>query len=389
MIPYSKQSISNKDIKSVKNVLKSDFLTQGPAVPKFEKNIKSYVNSKFAIAVNSATSALHLSCLALGLKKGDWLWTCTNSFVSSANCGLFCGAKIDLVDIDINSYNISISLLEKKLKIAKKRKRLPKILVPVHFGGRPCNMKKIYSLSKKYNFKIVEDASHALGSEVYGSKIGNCKYSSMCVFSFHPVKNITTGEGGMITTNNKVLADRLKILRTHGINKNRKKFISKNAPPWFFEQIMLGYNYRMNDIEAALGISQLKRIHSFISRRNKVANYYYRALKKLPIILPKKDNQIVNAFHLYPIRLKEKKTKLERLKLFNFLRKKNININVHYIPIHYHPYYKNFGFKEKDFPNVKTYYNSVISLPIFPDLNKKQIINVISAIKKYFTTFNT
>ena len=384
IIPYSKQSISKSDIKAVTKVLRSDYLTQGPKVLEFENRINKFVKSRFSVAVNSATSGLHLACLALGLKKGDWLWTSVNSFVASANCGLYCGAKIDLLDIDINDYNISINLLEKKLEEAKKNNKLPKIIIPVHFAGRPCKMREIFRLSKKYHFKIIEDASHALGAKINNKKIGACNFSSMTVFSFHPVKNITTAEGGIVTTNNKFLANKLKILRTHGINKNKKKFLTKNPPPWFFEQVDLGFNYRMNDLEGALGISQLFKLNFFIKKSNQIANFYQKKLKDLPIILPSKDKNILNCYHLFPIRINIENSKKIRLKLFNFFKKKNIFVNVHYIPIHYHPYYAKMGFKRKDYPNLEKYYGSVMSLPIFPDIKKTQLEKIIKYLKIFF-----
>ena len=388
MINYSKQSISNKDILAVNKVLKSNFLTQGPMVTKFENEIKKITKSKFAVAVNSATSALHLSCLALGLKKGDWLWTSANSFVASSNCALLCGAKVDLIDINLLDYNIDILKLKQKLEIAKRKNKLPKIVMPVHFAGRPCNMKEIYKLSLKYKFKIIEDASHALGSRIYGKPIGNCKYSSVCVFSFHPVKNITTAEGGMLTTNNKRLFNTANMLRTHGINKDKRFFRNKKAPPWFFEQILLGFNYRMNDLEAALGISQVKKLNSFLLKRNRISKTYNLKLKKTGLILPKIDKKIFNAFHLYPVRLPAGNEKQKRLSLYEFLKKKGIKTNVHYIPIYQHPYYKKIGFKVKNFPNCEKYYNSSLSLPVYPDLNKKQLNKIVKLIRK-FMMFNT
>ena len=388
MINYSKQSISNKDILAVNKVLKSNFLTQGPMVTKFENEIKKITKSKFAVAVNSATSALHLSCLALGLKKGDWLWTSANSFVASSNCALLCGAKVDLIDINLLDYNIDILKLKQKLEIAKRKNKLPKIVMPVHFAGRPCNMKEIYKLSLKYKFKIIEDASHALGSKIYGKPIGNCKYSSVCVFSFHPVKNITTAEGGMLTTNNKRLFNTANMLRTHGINKDKSFFRNKKAPPWFFEQILLGFNYRMNDLEAALGISQVKKLNSFLLKRNRISKTYNLKLKNTGLILPKIDKKIFNAFHLYPVRLPAGNEKQKRLSLYEFLKKKGINTNVHYIPIYQHPYYKKIGFKVKNFPNCEKYYNSSLSLPVYPDLNKKQLNKIVKLIRK-FMMFNT
>ncbi len=384
IIPYSKQSISKEDIRSVVKVLRSDFLTQGPKVSEFEKKISKFVKSKYSVAVNSATSGLHLACLALGLKKGDWLWTSVNSFVASANCGLYCGAKVDLLDIDINDYNISIEFLEKKLIEAKKKNKLPKIIIPVHFAGRPCKMREILKLSKKYKFKVIEDASHALGAKIYDKKIGACDFSSMTVFSFHPVKNITTAEGGVVTTNNKSLTKKLKILRTHGINKDKGEFLTRKAPPWFFEQTDLGFNYRMNDLEATLGLSQMNKLDKFIKKRNEIAKYYKEKLKDLPFILPPKDKNIINCYHLFPIRINCKNPKKIRLDLFKFLRKKNILVNVHYIPIHYHPYFAKMGFKRKDYPYLEKYYSSVISLPIYPDIKKTQLNKIVKMLKLYF-----
>ena len=379
MIPYSKQSIDKNDIKAVNKVLKSNFLTQGPVVEKFENDIKKFVKAKYSIALNSATSGLHLACMSLNLKKGDIVWTSINTFVSSANCALLCGASVDFVDIDLEDYNLSIIDLKSKLLHAKKIKKLPKVLIPVHFGGRPCKMKEIYNLSKKYGFKIIEDASHALGSKIYESKIGNCEFSDLCVFSFHPVKNITTGEGGLVTTNNKALYEKIKMLRTHGITKERNKFTKKNAPPWFYEQKLLGLNYRMNDIEAALGINQMKKLDKFIKKRNLIAKFYNENLSKLNLILPKIDKKITNAFHLYPIRIQGKKSKKLRLKLFNFLRKKKILVNIHYIPITSHSYFNKQ--RNKTFPNMNKYYNSTLSIPIYPDLSKKTLNSIIKYIK--------
>jgi UDP-4-amino-4,6-dideoxy-N-acetyl-beta-L-altrosamine transaminase len=380
MIPYSKQIIDKDDIKAVTKVLKSNFLTQGPMVEKFEKKIKKLVGAKYAIALNSATSGLHLSCLSLNLKKGDNVWTSINTFVSSANCALLCGAKVDFIDIDLDDYNLCIKDLKTKLLKAKKEKRLPKIIIPVHFAGRPCKMKEIYNLSKIYKFKIIEDASHALGSKVYNSYIGNCRHSDLAVFSFHPVKNITTGEGGVVTTNNKELCEKIRMLRTHGITKNRNKFSIKNSPPWHYEQLLLGYNYRMNDIEAALGVSQITKLKKFLINRNKIANFYNENLKNLNLILPKVDNKILNAFHLYPVRVNTLQAKKTRLKLFKYLRKKKFFINIHYIPVTKHSYFKKRGYNDS-YSNMEAYYNTVISLPIFPNLNKKILSSIIKHIK--------
>jgi len=380
MISYSKQSISKQDQNAVKKVLKSDFLTQGPKVPKFESEIKKITKSKYAIAVNSATSALHIACMALNLKKNDWLWTSANSFVASSNCALYCGAKVDLLDINLDDYNIDIDKLKTKLERTKKNKR-PKILVVVHFGGKPCDMEEIYKLSVKYNFKIIEDASHALGSKFKKRNIGDCFYSDISVFSFHPVKNITTGEGGILTTNNKKISEISKVLRTHGINKDKKKFQFKNNSPWYFEQILLGYNYRMNDIEAALGISQLKRLKFFLKKRNQISKIYTENLKSLNLFLPKQNKNCYNSYHLYPIRIKDNKTIKFRKSLYDFLKEKKIFLNLHYIPIYRHPYYKKKGFKKENFPNCEKYYNSALSLPIYPDLKQKNLFKIIRYIK--------
>ena len=385
IIPYSKQFIDKSDILAVNKVLKSNFLTQGPLVEKFEENLTKYTKSKYAAALNSATSGLHLACLALGLKKGDYLWTTANSFVASANCGLYCGAKIDLVDISLTDYNISIEKLEEKLLKTNKKKR-PKILVVVHFAGNPCDMKRLFLLSKRYNFKIIEDASHALGAKYKNNKIGNCKYSEMCVFSFHPVKSITTAEGGAVTTNKKNLADKIKSLRTHGIIKDKKFFINKKNKHklWHYEQTSLGFNYRMNDIEAALGISQIKKLEKFIFLRKKVFKSYNKILKKLPIILPNNNIGSISANHLYVIRINENKTDKKRDKLFNYLRKNKIFVNFHYIPIYKHPFYSKMRFKETKFVNCEKYYKNSLSIPIFPNIKKSEIYKVRNLLKIFF-----
>ena len=383
-IPYSRQDINNSDIDRVKSVLKSDFLTQGPLVKKFEKKISQFVHSKYAVAANSATSALHLACLSIGLKKDDWLWTSPNSFVASANCGLLCGAKVDFVDIDKNTLNMSIFELEKKLIKAKNQNKLPKIVVPVHFAGLPCDMSEIFRLSKKYNFKIIEDASHALGSKYKNNFIGNCKFSDIAVFSFHPVKIVTTGEGGVATTNNKVFAEKMSMLRTHGINRIKSRFYNRSEGPWYFEQVYLGLNYRMNDIEATLGVGQLKRLNKFINRRNQIAKIYNRDLKSLPIKFNTLDKNVRSTFHLYVIQINNKKTHFTQLELFNFFKKNKVDINVHYIPIHFHPYFKKMGFKKGQFPVTENYYKNCISLPIYYSLKKYQQNRIINLLRLFF-----
>ena len=383
-IPYSKHSINKFDIKSVISVLKSGWLTQGPKVPLFEKKISKYVGAKYAIAVNSATSGLHLCCKALGVKKNDIVWTTSNTFISTANVALLCGAKIDFVDIDINTNNICIQKLKEKLEKTK-TKNLPKILIPVHIGGYSCDMKKISDLSKKYNFKVIEDASHALGSKYYNHKVGSCKFSEMTVFSFHPVKNITTGEGGMILTNKKILSDKVRSLRTHGINYDTTKFENKLSNlKGYYQQIDLGLNYRMSDISAALGISQLKRLKVFLKKRNLIAKYYEKELENLPLIKPIINKNYYSAFHLYIIKINTKNSFVLRDRIFNKLLKSNFKVNIHYIPVHTHPYYKKLGFKKNQFNDSLKYYKTAISIPIFPDLRKKDQNRIIQIIKSFF-----
>jgi UDP-4-amino-4,6-dideoxy-N-acetyl-beta-L-altrosamine transaminase len=377
MIPYGKQDIDQSDIDEVINVLKSDFITQGPQVPKFEKLVSEYCKSKYSVAVNSATSALHLACLALNLKNGDWLWTSPNSFVASANCALYCGASVDFIDIDPLTYNISVQDLERKLIIAEADNKLPKIIIPVHFAGQSCNMKKIHSLSKKYGFKIIEDASHAIGGRYLDDPIGNCKYSDITVFSFHPVKIITTGEGGIATTNNKDIAKVMVMLRSHGISRDPNDMNRISDGPWYYEQLALGFNYRMSDIHAALGISQIKRLDKFISLRHKVAKTYDDELKNSLINTPFRNKDSFSSFHLYVIRLS---TSVNHLDVFKTLRSNGIGANLHYIPIHTQPYYQKFGFKPNNFPEAMKFYREAISLPMFPMLKSEHQQQVIKSL---------
>tara|TARA_B110000977_G_scaffold178381_1_gene235882 strand:- start:1162 stop:2307 length:1146 start_codon:yes stop_codon:yes gene_type:complete len=372
-VPYSRQSINKNDIKLVSAVLKSDFLTTGPKIEEFEKKLTSIFSSKFSVAFNSATSALHIACMALNLKKNDYLWTTPISFVASSNCGLYCGAKIDFVDIDKDTFNISITELENKLKKTPKKK-LPKVLVLVHLSGHPANLKEVKRLSLKYKFKIIEDASHAVGSIYDGSRIGNCKYSDICIFSFHPVKIITTAEGGSILTNSKKIFEKASLLRSHGINKNTK---NRNNP-WFYDQKYLGYNYRMNDIQAALGISQLTRLDIFVKQRNKIANIYKNYLNndklKYQELLPGSKSSM----HLFIVRM----NKMVRKKIYNILKKNGISTNLHYIPIYRHTYYKKFNFKRSDFQNSENYYQEAMTLPLYYDLKKITQMKIISIINK-------
>ena len=386
MIPYGRQEITKEDIVEVKKVLKSDFLTQGPIVPKFEKKVADYCNSNFAVAVNSATSALHIACMALNLGPGDLLWTSPNTFVASANCGLYCGANIDFVDIDPISYNMSIDALTDKLTKADKSGKLPKVVIPVHFAGQPCDMLSIYNLSKKYGFKIIEDASHAIGASYNSIKIGSCRHSDITVFSFHPVKIITTGEGGMALTNNENLANKMRRLSCHGITK--KKELMKKRPAseiWNYQQIELGFNYRMTDIQAALGLSQLKRLDNYIKIRHKIAKKYFFNLFNTDLITPLQKTNIYSSFHLYPIRIKKIKSQIAQKKMYNIFLQKGVAVNLHYIPVHRHPYYEKLGFKSGDFPEAELFHREAISIPIYPALKNKHqdlIIKIVLEILK-------
>ena len=376
------QDINQDDIDSVVNVLKSDFLTQGPQVPMFEQEIVKYCEAKYGVAFNSATSALHIACLSLGLKKGDWLWTAPNSFVASANCGLYCGAKVDFVDIDQQTYNLSTSELERKLIQAKQDNKLPKIVIPVHFAGQSCNMKKIHSLSKEYGFKVIEDASHAIGSKYLNKFVGGCQYSDITIFSFHPVKIITTAEGGVSTTNNKTLLQRMRLFRSHGVTRDSDLMTKETEGVWYYQQIDLGYNYRMTELQAALGFSQMDRLDKFVALRHKCQKRYDNMLKNLPVVTPHQDLDSYSALHLYPIKIQIDKVKSTRKEIFEDLRKNNIGVNVHYIPIHMQPYYENIGFKKGDYPNAESYYESTISIPIFQGLTINMQDKVVNTLKK-------
>ena len=382
MIPYAKQDISDEDIDSVIEVLKSDFLTQGNKVPLFEDIISERVGAKYALAANSATSCLYLSCLSLGLSKEDILWTSPITYVASANCALYCGAEVDFVDIDPLTWNISVEILEEKLKTARKIKKVPKILVLVHLAGNPCDLQKVFDLSKEYGFSIIEDASHALGSKYSGEHIGSSVYSDISVFSFHPVKNITTGEGGMILTNNQKLSEKIHLYRSHGITRDTKKMINKEEGLWYYEQLLLGFNFRMSDIHAALGISQMNSLDKFISIRNELSQIYTEELKGLPLTIQRVRKEDLSAWHIFVIRLKLSELKLSRLEIYNSLRNKGIGVNVHYIPVHLHPFYKNLGFNKGDFPNSENYYDGAITIPMFTKLKKKEIKYVIQALKE-------
>lgn len=383
MIPYGRQEITEEDISEVEKILRSDFLTQGPTVPKFENRVASYCGVSYSIAVNSATSALHIACLALNLGDGDWLWTSPNTFVASANCGKYCGANIDFVDIDPKTYNMSVDALSEKLINAEKSGKLPKIVVPVHFAGQPCDMPAIFELSKRYGFKIIEDASHAIGASYSQNKIGSCKYSDITVFSFHPVKIITTAEGGMALTNNKDIADKLLRLRTHGITNEKKKMSERPKDEiWNYQQIDLGYNYRMNDIQAAIGLSQLNRLDEYIKSRQNIAKHYNSELKNLSLTIPWQSQNIYSSYHLYPILIQTETISFSQRQVYDELKKNNIAANLHYIPVHRHPYYENLGFKKNDFPVAEDFHRKAISIPIYPMLDIDKQNKVIKVLKQ-------
>jgi UDP-4-amino-4,6-dideoxy-N-acetyl-beta-L-altrosamine transaminase len=382
MIPYGRQEITKDDIDAVVGVLKSGFITQGPVVPRFEQSVARYCNVKHAVAVNSATSALHIACLSLDLSPGDWLWTTPITFVASANCALYCGAKVDFVDIDPRTYNISPHLLEQKLSIAEKTGRLPKIVVPVHLSGQPCDLQAIYLLAKRYGFKLIEDASHAIGGKYKEEPIGNCRYSDITVFSFHPVKVITTAEGGIAVTNDTRLAEHMSLLRSHGITRNPDLMSHEPDGPWYYQQIDLGFNYRMNELQAALGISQLQRLDAYVSQRHKLAQRYNKLLATLPIIRPWQHPDSYSGMHLYIIRLKLDAIKCTHRQVFESLRKQGIGVNLHYIPVHTQPHFQRMGFKSGDFPQAERYYAEAISLPMYPIMKESEQDKVIKAIEK-------
>tara|TARA_B100000989_G_scaffold298168_1_gene286404 strand:+ start:6310 stop:7479 length:1170 start_codon:yes stop_codon:yes gene_type:complete len=383
-IPYSRQTIFKDDVSNVAKVLKSDFITRGPVNEKFEKKIKDYVGAKYCLTTNSATSSLYIACKSLNVGKGDIVWTSTNSFASSANCAALCGAQVDFIDIDLDNYNISIEKLGKKLKLASQKKKLPKVIIPVHYAGYPCDMEKIYKLKNRYNFKIIEDASHAIGSSYNKFKVGSSKHSDLTVFSFQAVKVITTGEGGSITTNNKKLYEKIKLFRQHGITKDKKNFKIKNNSsfPWYYEQINLSFNFILPDINAALGLSQLKKISKNINKREKLVNYYKQKFSNSNIKLLDIPKNIKSSHHLLPAIYNFKSLK-HKANFFQFMRKNNIFLQVLYIPIYKHPYYKKMKFKIKNFQNSEFFYKNSFSLPLHLQISKKEIDYICSKIGKW------
>lgn len=383
MIPYGKQEITQQDIDAVVSVLKSDFLTQGPQVPAFEKTLASYTGAKHALALNSATSALHVACLALGLGKGDWLWTTPITFVASANCGLYCGAQVDFVDIDDATYNLCPVKLEQKLQQAQHDNCLPKVLVAVQFCGQPCDMKAIKKLANIYGFSIVEDASHAIGGRYCNEPIGSCAYSDITVFSFHPVKIVTTAEGGAALTNDDKLAEKMALFRSHGVTRDPKLMVGESDGGWYYQQIELGYNYRMTELQAALGVSQMSRLTEFVAARHVLANRYNDLLAKLPITLPYQLPETYSGLHLYVIRLQLDKIAKTHKQVFEELRVNGVGVNLHYIPVHTQPYYQKIGFQIGDFPLAESYYQEAISLPMFHLMTLEQqdkAVKVLSEI---------
>ena len=383
MIPYGKQEITQQDIDAVVDVLKSDFLTQGPQVPLFEQSIKFAVDAEHALAVNSATSALHIACLALGVGKGDVVWTTPITFVASANCALYCEADIDFVDIDPSTYNLSAENLKKKLQHAKENNlSLPKVVIPVHLCGQPCEMDKIHALGQEYGFAIIEDASHAIGGKYKGNPIGNCEYSDITVFSFHPVKIVTTAEGGVATTNSKELAAKLDLLRSHGITRDSSLMVNDSHGGWYYEQVDLGFNYRMTEMQAALGVSQMSRLHDFVAKRNALAARYDELLKGLPLITPYQIEDSYSGRHLYVIRLKINEITITHKECFEQLREKGIGVNLHYIPVHTQPYYKELGLVFTQLDEAESYYQDAISIPLFHAMTEAQQDEVIKVIKE-------
>ena len=379
MIPYGRQDISQADIDAVSQVLRSDFLTQGPAVPRFEQAVAARVRARHALAVNSATSALHIACLALGLRPGEMLWTVPNTFVASANCARYCGADVDFVDMDPDTWNLSVSKLADKLSAERRSGRLPRIVVPVHFSGQPTDQEAIHELGREFGFKIIEDASHAIGAARNGEPVGSCRWSDVTIFSFHPVKIITTAEGGMALTNDDALAAELAMLRSHGITRDAARFQQPAQGGWYYEQQTLGFNYRITDLQAALGSSQLERLDAYIARRNQLARRYDAALASLPLQLPKVLPQNLSAFHLYVVRLHEADARRHR-GVYDGLRERGIGVNLHYLPVHLQPYYRGLGFVPGQFPEAEKHGATAVTLPLYPAMTEAQQDQVVRAL---------
>jgi UDP-4-amino-4,6-dideoxy-N-acetyl-beta-L-altrosamine transaminase len=389
VIPYGRQHLDESDIEAVLETLKSDWLTQGPAVPKFENALADYCNANYGVAVNSATSALHIACLALDVGPGDCVWTSPNSFVASSNCALYCGAGIDFVDIDLQTGNMCVDALKHKLENAEANNCLPKVVIPVHFAGQPCDMAQIRALSKRYGFFVIEDASHAVGAKYQNQLVGSCEYSDICVFSFHPVKIITTMEGGMALTNDPSLADKMRMLRSHGITNDPARMTEESHGPWYYEQVALGFNYRMTDVEAALGLSQLNKLEDFLEKRNALARHYDSLFRPYSNIFPlTQSNDNYSSYHLYVVKVDSLDSD-KHAKLISELRERGIFAHVHYIPIHLQPHYKSLGFKKGDYPNAEHYYQQAVTLPLFPDLTLEEVEQVVDTLSNAVNTVNS
>lgn len=383
VIPYGRQHIEEEDIRAVVEVLKSDRLTQGPVIEEFERATAAYCGAKYAVAVGNGTAALHLACLAAGLGPGDLLWTSPNTFVASANCALYCGAGVDFVDINPRTYNMDVTALAEKLEQAARENSRPKVVVPVHFAGQSCEAAAIRELADKYRFTVIEDACHAVGGRYRGTRVGSCAFSDMTVFSFHPVKIITTGEGGMILTNRKDLYEKLLRLRTHGITRDPGLMEGEAHGPWYYQQIELGFNYRMTDIQAALGLTQLQKIEKFLKRRRRLAEKYNKGLKDLPLTLPWQHPETQSAWHLYVIRVEAAR----RREIFERLRAEGILVNVHYIPVHTQPCYRRLGFSPGDFPEAERYYSEAITLPLYyglKDEEQQRVVDLAAGIMENY-----
>lgn len=382
MIPYGRQEITPADIDAVCEVLKSDYLTQGPKVPEFENAVASYCGARHGVAVNSGTSALHIACMALGVCENDLVWTSPVTFVASANCARFCGAEIDFIDIDAKTYNMSVSALAKKLKVAAECHRLPKVVIPVHLSGQSCDMQAIRALAEQYGFAVIEDGCHALGGKYREEKTGSCKYSDITVFSFHPVKIITTAEGGMALTNQDKLAEKMDLYRTHAITKDPAKMTHEPDGPWYYQQLDLGYNYRMTELQAVLGTSQLTRLDEVVKKRHVLADRYNSSLSQLPLTLPYQDVNNYSAYHLYIIRLNLEEINLTHKQVFEELHSQGIGVNLHYIPVYRQPYYSVSGFKPEQFPESERYYQEAISLPLYHHLSIDDQNKVIKSLQQ-------
>ncbi|MBW8829360.1 MAG: UDP-4-amino-4,6-dideoxy-N-acetyl-beta-L-altrosamine transaminase [Burkholderiales bacterium] len=379
MIPYGRQNISDDDIKAVVDVLRSDFLTQGPVVPAFEQAVADHAGTTHAVAVNSATSALHIACMALGLGPGDRLWTSPNTFLASANCALYCGASVDFVDIDPTTWNMSVPALADKLAAAERHGRLPKVVVPVAFGGQSCDMRGIKALAQRYHFAILEDASHAVGGRYAGQPVGCGEFADITVFSFHPVKIVTTAEGGAAVTRSSELAESMRLYRSHGMTREAALMEDPSEGPWYYQQVALGYNYRMTELQAALGLNQMKRVDEFVARRHAIAARYSELLADFPLRPQHNATETYSALHLYPVRLHDA---ARRRPVFDAMRSAGVGVNVHYIPVHLQPFYRRMGFTAGDFPHAEAYYAGAITLPMYPDLIPAQQDEVVHALGK-------